>query len=483
MLLRGEQAGAVPRRRRPVGECRGDQGHRALVQAAGRVAVRRRARSGRRAGRGCRGDPGRAAARRVRPRRRGRRGWSGRPGGRGRRRRAAPGWAVPPGKTSIDHPPPRIHSAPGLTRAYAATRARHSSVDVAACRSHWIISSPAVTGWTWASWKPGSSRPPPRSTTSVPDPAAARTSASVPTATIRPSRTATAPATEASCPALNSRALVRTVPRTESGASDTSLLPLVLMTPGADPEHTSCRRAMTARANSAIVAGNRTRGPVGTGETHEARTRTAHHPRRGRPRLGPGGRRHRGQRIRCWVATRRHHTTDGAARAVCPSARRGAGLHGLRRRRPGVPRLLAAGPRAHLADERSVGHLLPVGQLAELRVPRERGRPGARRRRRHLRGAAHGTPRGRPRPQRGQLGAGPRPVPGPGDRLRREHRDERHRPQRAGNPRGHRQRDRLPRGPGGSATSPGSRGAPRTRPRPRAPARASPSRDRARSRW
>ena len=51
---------------------------------------------------------------------------------------------------------------------------------------------PAKAGCTWASWKPGSSGRPPRGTVSALRPARSRISSSLPTATIRPPRTATA---------------------------------------------------------------------------------------------------------------------------------------------------------------------------------------------------------------------------------------------------------------------------------------------------
>src|SRR5690349_16428837 len=55
-------------------------------------------------------------------------------------------------------------------------------------------SRPANGAWTWASWNPGSTRPPGACTRSVPGPASARTFASSPTAAIRPCRTARAEA-------------------------------------------------------------------------------------------------------------------------------------------------------------------------------------------------------------------------------------------------------------------------------------------------
>lgn len=51
---------------------------------------------------------------------------------------------------------------------------------------------PAETGWTWASPNPGVTLRPRSSTTRVRDPVSPAIDASEPTATIRPSRTATA---------------------------------------------------------------------------------------------------------------------------------------------------------------------------------------------------------------------------------------------------------------------------------------------------
>ncbi len=66
-----------------------------------------------------------------------------------------------------------------------------------ALRSQPSICTPATTGWTCASWKPGASSPPRRSTTSVPASARERTSFSPATARIRPPATATAASTGA----------------------------------------------------------------------------------------------------------------------------------------------------------------------------------------------------------------------------------------------------------------------------------------------
>ena len=90
------------------------------------------------------------------------------------------------------HPPPRIHGSAGSAAAYAATAPTYASGDASSLRSHWSISIPLETGWTWASWNPGTSIRPPRSITSVDVPMRSATVASVPTATMRPSRTPTA---------------------------------------------------------------------------------------------------------------------------------------------------------------------------------------------------------------------------------------------------------------------------------------------------
>ena len=111
---------------------------------------------------------------------------------------------VPPGKASIDQPPPVIHSAVGVRRRRRPRSARrYSSADFVPCSSQRTRSTPAITGWTCASWKPGSRSPPARSTTSVPGPASASTSAP-PTATMRSPDTATVPGTELPAPGLNS---------------------------------------------------------------------------------------------------------------------------------------------------------------------------------------------------------------------------------------------------------------------------------------
>lgn len=92
----------------------------------------------------------------------------------------------------MPQPPPVIQAASGRAAAYSATARWYSSAVRNSCRSQLRSVVPASTGWTWASWKPGSSRRPARSTTSVAAPIKGRTSWSEPTATMRPSRTATA---------------------------------------------------------------------------------------------------------------------------------------------------------------------------------------------------------------------------------------------------------------------------------------------------
>ena len=123
---------------------------------------------------------------------------------------------VPPGKNSIDQPPPTIHSSPGWVRAYSATRSRHSSAEVAPCRSQRSICTPAHTGCTCASWNPGSTSPPATSTTRVRGPASAATASSGPTATTRPPVMATEPGREAGHPVVQTdpfRSTVSTITR------------------------------------------------------------------------------------------------------------------------------------------------------------------------------------------------------------------------------------------------------------------------------
>ena len=101
---------------------------------------------------------------------------------------------VPLANHSIRQPLPAIHSASGCPAMYRAIRASASSRDCAPIRLQRTIVSPANAGCACASWKPGSSARPFRSTTSQPGPAASLTSRSpwAPTATTRPPRTATA---------------------------------------------------------------------------------------------------------------------------------------------------------------------------------------------------------------------------------------------------------------------------------------------------
>ena len=76
------------------------------------------------------------------------------------------------------------------------------------------MSKPPLTGWTCASWNPGTSMRPARSTTSVPGPTACRTSSSVPTIAIRPSVIATA------CAQLRAASTVYTAPFTSTVSAD-----------------------------------------------------------------------------------------------------------------------------------------------------------------------------------------------------------------------------------------------------------------------
>ena len=91
---------------------------------------------------------------------------------------------LPPGKMSIDHPPPTTHGSSGFADAYSETIRSYSRASYASERLQRSISKPLDGGWTCASWNPGTSSLPARSTTSVPEPISSPTSPSVPTATI-----------------------------------------------------------------------------------------------------------------------------------------------------------------------------------------------------------------------------------------------------------------------------------------------------------
>ena len=104
----------------------------------------------------------------------------------------------PRGNAGSDHPLPWIHSRSGCAAAWAAIAWRYAAASVRSWRSQLRESMPPSIGWTCASWNPGSSVSPSSSITRVAGPIRGRTSAELPTKTIRPSRAATASAAPAS---------------------------------------------------------------------------------------------------------------------------------------------------------------------------------------------------------------------------------------------------------------------------------------------
>ena len=81
---------------------------------------------------------------------------------------------------------------PDAPRRTSSREAGSPRVEWSSWRSHCNRSTPPPTGWTCASWNPGRSIRPARSKTSVLGPTCSRIASSLPTATIRPSLTATA---------------------------------------------------------------------------------------------------------------------------------------------------------------------------------------------------------------------------------------------------------------------------------------------------
>ena len=89
-------------------------------------------------------------------------------------------------------PPPRMAGSSGCSAAKRATRSRHSSTERQSARRTSKSSPVANDGCRCASAKPGRTRRPPRSTVRVRGPAHSAASAALPSATIRPSLTASA---------------------------------------------------------------------------------------------------------------------------------------------------------------------------------------------------------------------------------------------------------------------------------------------------
>jgi hypothetical protein len=113
------------------------------------------------------------------------------------------------GRRVWSQPRPRIHSPGCACAAAAATRRSISASEVVPSSSTCSSPRPPAPKWMCASLNPGVTSLPARSTTSVFGPASRRTSASVPTASTRPSRTASACAMVLALSARNTRPPVK----------------------------------------------------------------------------------------------------------------------------------------------------------------------------------------------------------------------------------------------------------------------------------
>ena len=114
------------------------------------------------------------------------------------------------GRRVWSQPRPRIHSPGSACAAAAATRRSISASEVVPSRSTCSSPRPPAPKWMCASLNPGVTSRPRRSTTSVARPTSRRTSASVPTASTRPSRTASACTMVLASSARNTRPPVNT---------------------------------------------------------------------------------------------------------------------------------------------------------------------------------------------------------------------------------------------------------------------------------
>ena len=132
-------------------------GSRSILPVHGVRAFGRRCRRSR--GHGCSPSP------------RGGRGWAGTRGGRAPARPRIRRSGMPPGNVSMDQPPPVIQVRLGVRRGVPPRSAGGTPPSVTApVRSQAPSSRPPRTGCTCASWNPGISSRPERSTTSVPGP-------------------------------------------------------------------------------------------------------------------------------------------------------------------------------------------------------------------------------------------------------------------------------------------------------------------------
>ena len=186
-LLGGQQAGVHVLVGWSSGSSRPTSVHRALVQRAGRGAVGVALDPAVAPGRGCRRRCRRSSSAAVLTQA----PWPSRlvrkTGRSGTTASSSCRVGVPPGKNSIDQPPPTIHSSVGVRGGVLGDDVEALAAPTSVpCRSHCSIARPPITGWTCASWKPGSSSPPARSTTSVSGPASSASSSSGPMAAIRP---------------------------------------------------------------------------------------------------------------------------------------------------------------------------------------------------------------------------------------------------------------------------------------------------------
>ena len=96
----------------------------------------------------------------------------------------------PGSNTAATQLPPLIHSPGSAREAQSPTDSAMMSGVAPGGRRQENSCMPAISGWTWTSWKPGKTVRPARSITSVESVRNAATEALSPTATITPSRIA-----------------------------------------------------------------------------------------------------------------------------------------------------------------------------------------------------------------------------------------------------------------------------------------------------
>ena len=84
------------------------------------------------------------------------------------------------------HPPPSTHASSSSRATRSATSRSNASRDATRDRSSCASLNPPETRWRCASWRPGTTHPPPREIRGAPSPAARDTLPSRPTASTRP---------------------------------------------------------------------------------------------------------------------------------------------------------------------------------------------------------------------------------------------------------------------------------------------------------